>query len=258
MRRGDGQREAGRHRVVMALLLLHVPLLSMLGLRAAWSSAHLAVEIVAPLIGLWAVAKFARRQRIAAGAGSLGLMYGAAVLVHVTGGVTEAHFAFFAAFGLVALYRDWIVFFAAAAFAVGHHVVLALADGALFAQPYQLQNPLFWAGVHITFVTIVTAIQAVGMYDVARASAGKARLATAIAHAEERRVTALTLHDNVVQAIATANYALALGEAEVSSEALEQALDSSRDLVTALLAGSEIDAHVLMRREPALREQPVA
>lgn len=244
----------GRHGVVTGLLLVHVPVFAVLGVRQGWSAFHIGAEIVLPLLALWGLARFSRPSRTAKAAGAIGLMYASAVLVHVTGGVTEAHFYFFVAFGLVALYRDWIVFFAAAAFAVGHHVVFALAGGALFEQAYQLENPLFWALVHIGFVAVVTAVQAVGMYDVARSVETAARLETAVKRAAERRRTALALHDNVVQAIATATYARSLGEEQMSAKALDQAMTASRTLVTELLADVPIAEHDLSRPGPALQE----
>ena len=233
----------------MALLLVHVPVFAVMGTRAGWSAGHVAAEVFAPLLGLWAIARWARRPRVAMAAGAIGLMYASAVLVHATGGVTEAHFYFFVAFGLVALYRDWVVFFAAAGVAVAHHVFFALTGGALFEQPYQIERPLFWASVHIAFVTVVTGVQAVGMYDVARS-------VRAMTREEERRLTALRLHDDVVHALTSANYAQSLGEADRCTASLQRALTSSRTLVTELLADSAIDEHVLVRSRPALTEAP--
>lgn len=246
--------QTGRHRVVMALLLLHVPAFAVMGSRAGWTPGHIAVEVLAPLLGLCAIARWAPRPRVAMAAGAIGLMYASAVLIHVTGGVTEAHFYFFVAFGLVALYRDWVVFFAAAGFAVAHHAFFALTGGALFGQPYQIERPLLWAAVHVTFVTVVTAVQAVGMYDVARSVRAAAAAEAAVARADERRLTALRLHDDVVQALTTANYARSLGEATMGAAALQQALSSSRALVTELLADSPLDEHILVRPHPALSE----
>lgn len=246
--------QAGRHRAVMVLLLVHIPVFAVMGSRAGWSVTHTILEVVLPLLGFWAIARWSQRPRVAMGAGGIGLMYASAVLIHVTGGVTEAHFYFFVAFGLVALYRDWIVFFAAAGFAVAHHVFFALTEGTLFLQPYQLERPLFWAAVHVTFVTVVTAVQAVGMFDVAQSVRAKADAEAEVERAEERRVTALHIHDNIVQALATANYAQSLGEVEMSSKAMAEALSSSRALVTELLADSEIDEHLLVRSEAALAE----
>ncbi|MFA9445846.1 hypothetical protein [Egicoccus sp. AB-alg6-2] len=254
MRTGRHQGQAGRHRAIVVLLLVHVPVLWVLGARAGWTLTHAVSEVVLPLLGFAALAWFARHPRLAAGAGALGLMYVSAVVVHVAGGVTEAHFYFFVAFGLVALYRDWLVFFAAAAFAVGHHVLLAFDGGLLFAQPYQLERPLFWAAVHVSFVTVVTAVQGVGMYDVARSVTARTAAETAVQRSEERRRTALELHDNVVQALATANYARSLGEDEMSGAAVSRALAASQELVAELLADSAVDEHMLLRREPAPSE----
>ncbi|MBW3619360.1 MAG: hypothetical protein KY461_03885 [Actinobacteria bacterium] len=246
--------QTGRHRVVMALLLVHVPVFAIMGDRAGWTAGHTVMEVVVPLIGLYAIARWSARPRVAMGAAAIGLMYASAVLIHVTGGVTEAHFYFFVAFGLVALYRDWIVFFAAAGFAVAHHTFFALTGGTLFEQPYQIERPLFWATVHVTFVAVVTAVQAVGMYDVARSVRAKATAEATVARADERRLVALRLHDDVVQALTAANYAQALGETTVGATALSQALSSSRALVTELLADSDIDEHVLLRPDAALFE----
>jgi signal transduction histidine kinase len=253
--RRAGALRLGRHAVVVGLLALAVPVLALLGVRDSWTLGHVAAEVVVPLLGFLAVAGFARRPRVAAGAGAMGLMYVSAVLIHVTGGVTEAHFAFFVAFGLVAVYRDWLVFFAAAAFAVGHHVLFALAGESLFAQPYQLEEPLLWAAIHVSVVTLVTAVQAVGMYDVSRSAAAKTRLETELTRAEERRGTALRLHDDVVQALATANYARSLGEEELGSSALEEALQASRALVSELLGDGPVDRDVLERHGPALPDE---
>jgi PAS domain S-box-containing protein len=70
----------------------------------------------------------------------------------------------------------------------------------------------------------------------------------------DRRTTALALHDNVVQALATASYAQALGEEETCARALEQAMQAAQELVSQLLADSPIDDRVLVREEPSLSD----
>lgn len=247
----------GRHRVVLGLLLLAIPVLSVAGLQQGWSPSHVAAESVLPLLGAWSIGRFADGRRLRAGAASVGLMYASAVGVHVAGGVTEAHFFFFVAFGLVALYRDWWVFFAAAGFAVGHHVLFALGDQTvLFAEPYQLEDPLLWAAVHVLFVTVATAVAAVGMHDVGRSVRRQTEAEAAATRAEERWATALELHDDVVQALATANYAHELGQPDLQHEAIHRALVGSRRVVREMLDGADLDTHLLRRPSatPPIRE----
>lgn len=244
----------GRHRIVLGLLVAGAALLSGAGLVRGWSPGHVLAELVLPLLGAAAIGRFARPRRIAEGAAAIGLMYASAVTVHLADGVTEAHFLFFVAFGLVALYRDWWVFFAAAGFAVAHHALLAVfGPQHLFAQPYQLDAPVQWAAVHVAFVTVVTAISAVGMYDVDRSVRRRTRAEAAARRAEERTATALRLHDDVVQALATANYAHELGQQELHDRALTQALASSRLVVRELLQDATLDEHLLRRPTPAPR-----
>jgi PAS domain S-box-containing protein len=68
----------------------------------------------------------------------------------------------------------------------------------------------------------------------------------------DRRTTALALHDNVVQGLATASYAQALGEDETGARALAQAMQAAQELVSQLLADSTIDDRILVREEPSL------
>lgn len=240
-----------QHRFIRWLLLLHIPPFVVVGLDAGWSVPHTVTEVVVPLVAFWLVARITDRPRLAMTSGGIGLMYISAVLIHLTGGVTEAHFYFFVAFGLVALYRDWAVFFAAAAFAVGHHALFALAGGSLFRQEYQVEDPLLWASVHVGFVAIVTGVQAVGMWQVASSVSARSQLESELALAEARRRTALDLHDNVVQALATAKHAASLGEQALSVGAVDQALSASQELVSELLSGIPLDERTLVRSTAA-------
>jgi PAS domain S-box-containing protein len=70
----------------------------------------------------------------------------------------------------------------------------------------------------------------------------------------DRRTTALNLHDNVVQALATASYAQALGEEEVGARALGKAMQAAQELVSQLLADDPIDGRTLVRADPSLSD----
>ena len=84
---------------------------------------------------------------------SVGLLTGAALGVHVAGGVIEAHFAFFVVVVLLTVYEDWIVFALAVGYVLVHHGVIGMvAADQVFAQPDQYAHPWRWATIHAVFV----------------------------------------------------------------------------------------------------------
>src|SRR4051794_11526698 len=48
-----------------------------------------------------------RRRRFTSAMAALGLVMSSAVIVHLSGGVIEAHFHFFVMVGILTLYQDW-------------------------------------------------------------------------------------------------------------------------------------------------------
>src|SRR5215210_3369314 len=71
--------------------------------------------------------------------------------VHVSGGVTEAHFSFFVVVVLLTLYEDWTVFALAVLYTLLHHGLLGMfAPGDVFAA--HAGDPWMWAAIHAIFV----------------------------------------------------------------------------------------------------------
>ena len=104
----------------------------------------------------FAVAAWAARdhQRLAGVVCSVGLITTSAVLVHVSGGLIEAHFHFFVMIILLTLYEDWIPFLIAAGYVLIHHGVLGTADpDAVYNHPDAIAHPFKWAFIHAVFVT---------------------------------------------------------------------------------------------------------
>ena len=60
-------------------------------------------------------------RRLAGFFTTAGLVYCSVVLVHLSGGMIEAHFHFFVLIGIIALYQDWIPFLWNILFTVGSH-----------------------------------------------------------------------------------------------------------------------------------------
>jgi hypothetical protein len=79
---------------------------------------------------LVAIGSVARLGRIARGSAvSLALMVAASLVVHAAGGAAEAHFLFFLAVPVVALYGSWVPLGAAVGFVLCHHLVIGALGG---------------------------------------------------------------------------------------------------------------------------------
>jgi PAS domain S-box-containing protein len=96
---------ATRHRFLLVLLLVQVPVLAVIGLIA-----EVPIEIVIAsliLVAMAVIGMTARTQGIAAGAVSFGLVTAAGILVRYLDGSIESQFAFLLALVAVSFYQDW-------------------------------------------------------------------------------------------------------------------------------------------------------
>ena len=85
-------------------------------------------------------------------------MTASAVLVHLSGGMIEAHFHFFVMVGVIALYQDWRPFLAAIGFVLLQHGIIGvLAPHDVYNHPGALQHPWVWAGIHSGFILAMSA-----------------------------------------------------------------------------------------------------
>ena len=90
-------------------------------------------------------------QRARTLACSFGLLTACAMGVHVSGGVTEAHFSFFVVVMLLTLYEDWTVFVLAVLYTLLHHGLLGtFAPEEVFAA--HAGSPWGWATIHAIYV----------------------------------------------------------------------------------------------------------
>jgi PAS domain S-box-containing protein len=144
---------AQRHRAILVLLWLHVPLIFLLSLTEHLGVLHSLTEavVVAVLAG-GATAERARRQ-LSTVVAAIGLMTCSAILVHVSGGVIEMHFHYFVMVAVVTLYQDWKPFLIAISFVVLQHGVIGvLAPSAVYDHQAAIDHPWQWAGVHGLFI----------------------------------------------------------------------------------------------------------
>jgi signal transduction histidine kinase len=127
----------------MGLVALHLPVIVLVGALRAGGALHGAREALIPLVLLLLATRLPRR--LAAIAASLGLLTCSAVLVHQFDDVTEAHFHYFVAVAVIALYQDWAVYALAIGFVAVQHAAMTVLD---------------WptAAMHAGFVTAESAV----------------------------------------------------------------------------------------------------
>src|SRR5918992_724883 len=144
---------ARRHRGIVVLLWVHVAALTGFGLARGKGLAHALLEgsVVALFALVAAHPAIGRRARSAAAV--RGLITSSAVLVHLSGGVVEAHFHFFVMIGVITLYQDWLPFGLALGYVVVHHGMFGtLRPTDVYNHPAAWQHPWKWALIHGGFV----------------------------------------------------------------------------------------------------------
>ncbi len=168
-------------------------------------------------------------------------MTSSAVLVHLSGGVIEAYFHFFAMIGIITLYQDWIPFGLAITFVAIHHGVASTIDRRSVYNHYAaLNNPWKWTIIHGLFVLGASAASVYAWRMNEEAAAETERYRSHLAEAARRRRSALQINDDIVQGLAVATYALDLGQEDLARDRIAETLESARGIITDLL-GEEDD-----------------
>jgi diguanylate cyclase (GGDEF)-like protein len=143
-----------RHAGIMILLWFNVLAMPIYGIATGHLSLVHNVDsgvALAVLAALGAAPRLSRKLRTAFA--SLGLLSAAALLVHDSGGLIEAHFYFFVLIIVLTLYEDWMPFLLAVAFVLIHHGVLGtLEPRTVFDRPEEWAHPWTWAAIHAAFV----------------------------------------------------------------------------------------------------------
>lgn len=141
-----------RHQWVMVLIAAHVVLIPLYAVHQGNSLLHGLVE-VAPITVLLALVVPPRLGRtLRASGAALALMLCSGVIVHLSGGLVEAHFHFFVVIPVVALYEAWSPFALGVAYVLVHHGWMGMTDPRqVYNHPAAWEHPLVFAVVHATF-----------------------------------------------------------------------------------------------------------
>jgi diguanylate cyclase (GGDEF)-like protein len=148
-----------RHTTIVALVWMHAVGLTLFGLSRGQTLPHMLLEggVIAALAALAGSERVSIRLRVAAAAA--GLITSSAVLVHLWGGVVEAHFHFFVMIGVLTLYQDWLPLLVAIGYVVIHHGVGgALASASVYNHAAAIAHPWRWALIHGLFVLSASAV----------------------------------------------------------------------------------------------------
>jgi signal transduction histidine kinase len=138
-----------RHRLLLYVLVVHVPGLALFGLVLQRPPDAVLVAVAVPAACLLLGWVLSRHRRLASVFVTGGLVYSSAALVALTGGTIEAHFHFFIIIGFIALYQDWVPFLFNVTFTViSHGVGSAWQQELIFNHPAAQGNPWLWSLIH--------------------------------------------------------------------------------------------------------------
>ena len=162
-----------RHRIISAILAVHPPVLAVIGMVRGVSGFLLWGQLAA-VVALLVVGQVLGSQVVRASAVSLGLMIGADVLVHVSGGLTDMHIWFYALLALVALYQMWTPFIIAVGFVAVHHAAMSLwMPESVFSTHQAQHNPILFALLHAVFLLAEATFLAYGWKFTEEADRGR-------------------------------------------------------------------------------------
>jgi signal transduction histidine kinase len=226
---------ARRHHAVVALLWLHVLGLAVYGVSRGYPLLHLAIEL-SGIVATAIAAKIAPRRSWQAGIGTFGLVTCSGLLVHLSGGLIEAHFHFFIVVILVTLYQSWLPFLLALLFVVIHHGTVGVIDpGSVYNHPEAIARPWLWALVHGLFVSGAAAAAMVAWKHVEVEQERAERAAVHLHDRTLRHREAMELNDTVVQGLVAAKYAAQLGRDDVAVDTIERTLERAQRMVAELM-----------------------
>jgi PAS domain S-box-containing protein len=136
----------------MALLWVHVVAIPIYAVYQGNSIGHAWVEMAPILMAALVAAYLPLGRALSASIAAGGLMVCSGVIVHLSGGMIEAHFHFFVMIPVIAMYEAWAPFTVAVAYVLFHHGIMGTLDPqAVFNHPAARERPWVFAGVHAGF-----------------------------------------------------------------------------------------------------------
>lgn len=141
-----------RHRLVMVVVWLQLPLLLVVGLMRGYPIAHIGLDLL-PMTAFAAMAAATASRVARTMLAAASLLSASGALIHLSGGAIEAHLHVYISLVLVALYIDWRPYAAAVVAVLVHHIGIGLAaPETVFSHAAGQNRPFLWALIHAGFV----------------------------------------------------------------------------------------------------------
>ena len=164
---------ATRHRFLLVLLLIQVPVLAVVGLITEVPIYEIVIASLI-LVVMAVIGMTSRTQGMAAGAVSLGLVTAAGIVVRYLDGSAESQFAFLLALVAVSFYQEWRLVLAGFIYVVGFQIFnFVLMYREAYVQRYGVAH-LALPFVFLTLTMVLVALLIAGWRLAARGEAKRA------------------------------------------------------------------------------------
>ena len=141
-----------RHRWVTALLWVHLFAIPLYAIYRGSSVGHALFEALPVLLAIILASSRELGRTARSSVAALGLMLCSGVIVHLSGGLIEAHFHFFVMIPVVALYEAWLPFALGVAYVLVHHGIMGTLDPrSVYNHPAAWERPWLFAAAHAAF-----------------------------------------------------------------------------------------------------------
>ncbi len=141
-----------RHRWVIALLWVHVVAIPLYAIYRGNTLGHALFEALPVLLAIILASSSELGRTARSSIAALGLMLCSGVIVHLSGGLIEAHFHFFVMIPVVALYEAWLPFALGVAYVLVHHGIMGTLDPrSVYNHPAAWERPWLFAAAHAAF-----------------------------------------------------------------------------------------------------------
>lgn len=144
-----------RHRAILVVASFHAVAVPVYGIAQGFPVGHCLLEgsAIGMLVLVAWIAGRQDRTRLASSAASVSLMTASAMVVHLSSGVTEAHFHFFVMIVVLTLYEDWVPFLISLGYVLVHHAIGGvLQPEMLYSHGQAQEHPWRFAAIHGGFV----------------------------------------------------------------------------------------------------------